>query len=41
MSEKTKILDPVDVAQAVVYALTQPDYCAVNEILIEPKDAPI
>ncbi|XP_049804567.1 uncharacterized protein LOC126248021 isoform X1 [Schistocerca nitens] len=40
-SDKVKILTPNDVAQAVIYALTQPDYCAVNEILLEPREAPI
>lgn len=36
-----KILDPVDVANAIVFGLKQPDYVAVNEILIEPRDEPI
>ncbi|SNX87157.1 related to Aminoadipate-semialdehyde dehydrogenase [Melanopsichium pennsylvanicum] len=36
-----KILDPSDVANAIVYALRQPDHVAMNEILIEPRDEPI
>lgn len=35
------ILDPDDVASAIVYALKQPDHVAVNEVLIEPRDEPI
>ncbi|KAK7193434.1 linear gramicidin synthetase subunit C [Paraphaeosphaeria sporulosa] len=36
-----KVLDPEDVANAIVYALKQPDHVAMNEILIEPRDEPI
>lgn len=36
-----KVLDPEDVANAIVYALRQPEHVAVNEILIEPRDEPI
>ncbi|PWZ02408.1 acetyl-CoA synthetase-like protein [Testicularia cyperi] len=36
-----KILDPSDVANAIVYALRQPAHVAMNEILIEPRDEPI
>lgn len=36
-----KVLDPEDVAASIVYALKQPAYVAVNEILIEPRDEPI
>jgi thioester reductase-like protein len=36
-----KVLDPKDVADAVIYAVKQPEHVAVNEILIEPRDEPI
>nr|POE63134.1 linear gramicidin synthase subunit d [Quercus suber] len=36
-----RILDPSDVANAIVYALKQPEHVAVNEVLIEPRDEPI
>ncbi|KAK3622611.1 hypothetical protein LTR56_022076 [Elasticomyces elasticus] len=36
-----KILDPEDVANAIVYALKQPEHVALNEIMIEPRDEPI
>lgn len=36
-----RILDTTDVANAIVYALKQPDHVAVNEVLIEPRDEPI
>ncbi|KAI0377784.1 putative NRPS-like enzyme [Hypomontagnella monticulosa] len=36
-----KVLDPAEVAGAIVYALRQPAHVAVNEILIEPRDEPI
>jgi NADP-dependent 3-hydroxy acid dehydrogenase YdfG len=36
-----RVLDPEDVATAVVHALRQPDHVAVNEILVEPRDEPI
>ncbi|XP_053398789.1 uncharacterized protein LOC128556903 [Mercenaria mercenaria] len=39
--EKTKILEPEDVANAVVYAVSQPEHVGVNEILIEPREAPL
>jgi len=41
MVNKVKVLEPRDVAQAVVYAVTQPEHCAVNEVLVEPRDAPL
>ena len=41
MSEKTEtILAPEDVAKAVLFSVSQPDHCAVNEILVEPREAP-
>ena len=36
-----KVLDASDVANAIVYALRQPQHVAVNEVLIEPRDEPI
>ncbi|MCO5585461.1 hypothetical protein L7F22_039394 [Adiantum nelumboides] len=36
-----KVLDAEDVANSIIYALTQPEHVAVNEILIEPRDEPI
>ena len=33
-------LDPNDVAKTVVFALSQPPHVSVNEILVEPRDAP-
>lgn len=41
MVNKMKVLEPGDIAQALVYAITQPEHCAVNEILVEPREAPI
>ena len=35
-----KVLEPADVARAVVYAVTQPEWCAVNEILVVPRQEP-
>ncbi len=35
------ILEADDVANAIVYALKQPEHVAVNEVLIEPRDEPI
>jgi len=35
-----KVLEPSDVGRAVVYALTQPEWCAVNEVLVEPRGEP-
>lgn len=36
-----KMLEPEDVAASVVYALSQPKYVAVNEVLVEPRDEPV
>ncbi|OTA08011.1 NRPS protein [Trichoderma parareesei] len=36
-----KILEPEDVAGAILYAVCQPEHVAVNEVLIEPRDEPI
>ena len=35
-----KNLEPEDIANAVLYAVTQPDYVGVNEILVQPRDMP-
>ena len=40
VSDDIKRLNPSDVASAVVYAVTQSAHCSVNEILVEPTDAP-
>ena len=36
-----KVLNPGDIGRAVVYAATQPDWCAVNQLLVEPREEPI
>lgn len=36
-----EVLKPEDVGRAVLYAVSQPPYVAVNEVLIEPRDEPI
>jgi NADP-dependent 3-hydroxy acid dehydrogenase YdfG len=36
-----RILAPEDVAASVIHVLRQPDYVAVNEILVEPRDEPV
>ncbi|MFC6082037.1 SDR family NAD(P)-dependent oxidoreductase [Sphaerisporangium aureirubrum] len=38
MATSMRILHPEDIANAIVYALTQPEHVAVNEILIRPTD---
>ncbi|MCE7004916.1 SDR family NAD(P)-dependent oxidoreductase [Kibdelosporangium philippinense] len=37
-ASKVRQLQASDIANAVVYAVTQPDYVAVNEILLRPTD---
>lgn len=36
-----RVLDPEDVARSVVYALSQPEHVAVNEVLVEPREEPV
>ena len=36
-----RVLNPEGVAASVVYALSQPDHVAVNEVLVEPRDKPV
>lgn len=36
-----EVLQAKDIGNAVLYAVTQPPYVAVNEVLIEPRDEPI
>lgn len=36
-----KVLEPENVANAIVFALKQPEHVSVNEVLIEPRDEPI
>ncbi|QDS77429.1 putative secondary metabolism biosynthetic enzyme [Venturia effusa] len=35
-----KVLDASDVAEAIVYALKQPEHVGVNEVMIEPREEP-
>ncbi|KAG6164938.1 putative NRPS-like protein biosynthetic cluster [Claviceps purpurea] len=35
-----KVLEAEDVAGAILWAVTRPEYVAVNEVLIEPRDEP-
>jgi len=37
-AERSSVLDPEDIASAVLYALTAPKHVGVHEILIEPRD---
>src|ERR687894_2594425 len=36
-----RVLEAEDIAASVMYALSQPDHVAVNEILVEPRDEPV
>ncbi|MFD9552556.1 SDR family NAD(P)-dependent oxidoreductase [Nocardia salmonicida] len=38
MAESIRTLQPEDIANAVVYALSQPGHVAVNQLLIRPTD---
>ncbi|MFL6031906.1 MAG: oxidoreductase, partial [Rubrobacteraceae bacterium] len=38
---KLDILHSEDIAEAIVYAVTQPDRVSVNEILIRPTQQPV
>lgn len=39
--DRYPLLKAEDIGEAVLYALSQPKYCAINEILLEPQLAPI
>jgi NADP-dependent 3-hydroxy acid dehydrogenase YdfG len=36
-----EMLEPEDISNAVIFALTQKGRCAVNELLVEPTGCPI
>jgi NADP-dependent 3-hydroxy acid dehydrogenase YdfG len=38
MAESMRTLQPEDIANAIVYALGQPDHVSVNQLLIRPTD---
>ena len=40
LSEPSKYLSPDDIGRAAMYAVTQPDGVAINEILVEPRPYP-
>ena len=40
VNDDVKILEPRDIASAVIYAVTQPPHCTVSEVMVEPIDAP-
>ena len=31
-----KVLEPVDIARAIVFAVSQPEHVSINEMLIRP-----
>ena len=35
---QSRAMQPEDIARAIVYIVSQPDYVAVNEMLIRPTD---
>lgn len=37
-STTNQVLQPKDVASAVLYAVTAPSHVAINEVLVEPRD---
>lgn len=37
-STENQVLQPEDIAAAVLYAVTAPSHVAVNEVLVEPRD---
>jgi NADP-dependent 3-hydroxy acid dehydrogenase YdfG len=37
----SRVLEAEDIAAPVMYALSQPDHVAVNEVLVEPRDEPV
>mmetsp|Transcript_43710 Transcript_43710/g.52855 ORF Transcript_43710/g.52855 Transcript_43710/m.52855 type:complete len:257 (-) Transcript_43710:351-1121(-) len=37
-AKRTQVLDPEDIASAVIYAVTAPPHVGVHEMMVEPKD---